>query len=783
MSGLTIAAQASFALAGHEAQTLGSSSIDSEHVFIGLCKTDAVRQVTAEPIYGLSTTDIRAIADEVDAFEKSLTEGVLDPVRMRRHLRTLYAAKHPQRTKFSGHRSQHCREMFDRAEQRYDPVSMGAVLLALLEAPSPLTERALTELNVNRERLIASLATAGSADRGSSGASDIFTRYGRDLTQLARDQKLRVAVARDEEIKQIARILVQSQKNNPLLVGEAGVGKTAIVEGLAIKLTASGLPPAIRDLRLVDLSLGAIVAGTKYRGEFEERVQAILRETERNRSVVLFVDEVHMLLGAGGAGDGTMDAANLLKPALARGTLRMIGATTVAEYRKHIERDAALERRFQVVWVEEPSRDAAITILNSMATRFEEHHGVSIAPESLTRAVDLTIRYMPDRRLPDKAIDVVDQACARVMLSTFSLNAEERSPSHKARTIGPEDIARAVSERCRVPVEELTRDDGNRLLQMEQELTRRVVGQHEAVKAVSQAIRTARAGMRDGRRPLGVFLFMGVSGSGKTALAKALAEFLFDNERQLIRIDMSELAEKHSISKLIGAPPGYVGHDEGGQLTDRVRSQPHSVVLLDEIEKAHRDVADVLLQIFDEGQLTDGRGRRVDFRETIVIMTSNLGAVEPLGAMKRPIGLRAEEPAVPRAESLSAQREAYARRLHAAAAEWFKPELRGRIHKEVIFYPLDRDALQEILVILLRPIHHNLASRGLTLTIEPKAREVLISKALVSGLGVRALEQAVRESIEEPLAGELLAGRLAAGQSVVVAEDQGRIQCQAATGA
>lgn len=580
-------------------------------------------------------------------------------------------------------------------------------------------------------------------------------KFSRDLTRLAAQGALDPVVGREAEVERVLQILSRRSKNNPALIGEPGVGKTAVAEALALRLAAGKVPESLRGKRLLSLDVASMVAGTKYRGEFEERVNNILQETARAGNVILFLDELHNIVGAGSA-EGAVDAANILKPALGRGTLQVVGATTLEEYRRYIEKDAALERRFQPVVVKEPDKAAARAILEGLRPRYEHHHRLTIGDEALDAAIALSVRYLPDRFLPDKAIDLMDEAAARVKLAG--------TPLLGRRLVTADDVAAAASQWTGIPLASITKGESERLLALEGELHRRVVGQEEAVSAVAKAIRRSRVGLKDPNRPVGTFLFLGPTGVGKTELCKALAAALFGSEDALIRFDMSEYMEKHTVSRLVGAPPGYVGHEEGGQLTQRVRRQPWSVVLFDEIEKAHPELWSILLQVMEDGVLTDGLGRKTDFRNTVLVMTSNLGA-RYLADRTASLGFTAG------GETGDSDRRRGL--VMDELKKTFSPEFLGRLDRVVMFNRLTQEENEAIVRRLLAQVEARLRELGIGLDASEEAVACLARAASAGESGARPLRRAIREQVEDPAAQLLLEGAAAAGNTLRLTEEAG----------
>ena len=693
------------------------------------------------------------------------------------------------------------------------------LLLGLLNEGQNVALTALANLKVTPQMVAEKLSevlgggqpgeSAGAA--GASGKSgDALEQFGRDLTAAAREGKLDPVIGRSKEIQRVIQILSRRTKNNPALIGDPGVGKTAVVEGLAQKIVAGDVPETLKDKRVVSLDLTGMIAGTKYRGEFEERIKKVIEELTANKDTILFIDEMHMLMGAGAA-EGAADAANILKPALSRGEVQVIGATTLDEYRKNIEKDAALERRFQPVQIDEPSPEDAVEILKGLRDRYEAHHRIKIPDEAIEAAVKLSVRYVTGRFLPDKAIDVIDEACSRVRLSTLTTppdlkqmedeitaitakkeeavkgqdyeNAaklrdeeknkrealearrkewsEQQTKTHGAVT--EDDIAAVISGWTGIPVAQMTEDEGQRLLHLEDTLHQRVIGQNEAVTAFAKAIRRGRVGLRDPKRPIGSFLFLGPTGVGKTELSKALAEAMFGDENAMIRIDMSEYMEKHAVSRMIGSPPGYVGYDEGGQLSEKVRRHPYSVVLFDEIEKAHPDVFNILLQILEDGVLTDGQGRHVDFKNTIIIMTSNIGAQKITGNGRKSLGF-AEGEANTAERTFEQIKEDVLSELKTAV----RPEFLNRIDDIIVFNRLSEDEIAQIADGMLRKVAERMQEMGITMDWTDAAKKHLAKAGFDPVYGARPLRRAVTNEVEDLVAEESLEGKIKSGDHVTL---------------
>jgi ATP-dependent Clp protease ATP-binding subunit ClpC len=784
------------ALANQEAQRFNHEYIGTEHILLGLVKEGS--GVGANVLKNLDV-DLRKVRLEVEKLVKSGP----DMVTMGKLPQT------PRAKKVIEYAIEEARNL------NHNYVGTEHLLLGLLREHDGVAAQVLMNLGLKLEEVreeVLNLLGAGveseepqqQEKQGQKGKSKTpaLDSFGRDLTELAREGQLDPVIGRKNEIERVIQILCRRQKNNPVLLGEAGVGKTAIVEGLAQMVISNNVPEILHDRRIVVLDLAMMVAGTKYRGQFEERIKAVMNEVRRAKNVILFIDELHTLVGAGGA-EGAIDASNVLKPALSRGEIQCIGATTFDEYRKYIEKDAALARRFQPITVEPPNKTDTIEILKGLRDRYEAHHRVQILDAALVAAVEMSDRYITGRALPDKAIDVIDEAGARIRLRSMTKppnlaeleeqierlsiqkdeavkNAEyeeaaklrDQAEALRAKkeemqkqwrdrakevdgVVDEEVIAEVVSKMTGVPLTRLEKEEAQRLLELENELHKRVVSQDMAIKAISKTIRRARSGLKDPHRPMGSFLFLGPSGVGKTLLSKALAEFMFGDEDALIQIDMSEYMEKHNVSRLIGAPPGYVGYEEGGQLTERIRRRPYSVLLLDEVEKGHPDVFNMLLQIMEEGRLTDSFGRHVDFRNVVMIMTSNIGAELIKGGVQ-PFGLRGAGKGTQDEQSYEKMKDTLMKEIE----RYFRPEFIGRLDDVIVFRPLSRENLEHIVEFELKKIMKRLIDHGLRIELSPEAKDFLIEKGTNTDFGARPLRRAIEQHVEDPLSEEILRGNL-----------------------
>jgi len=769
-----------------ETQQAKALEIEPVHFLLGLTKLAEIPEQARIDSDDEENDVLMEITAEAAAVRKACSHCGLNTTRLRHKLRATLPAPAASVYPSDGlHRSDASRDVFKKAIRlasdancKTQPIHLLAILLDLEDAP---WWSVFDDLDIDKEALRQAAreavepATDESADDDKKEKKTILGKYGRDLTELARDGKLEPIIGRYEEMRNLTQVLLQKRKSNAALIGPAGVGKTGIVEGLAQRIVSDKPPRGLEGKRIVEITMSSLVAGTKYRGEFEERMQKLIEEASAEPDLILFIDEFHTMMDAGGEGAG--NAANILKPALARGDLSCIGATTIDEYRKHIEKDPAMERRFQVVWVEQSTAEETVNILQGIRSNMADHHGVEIGDDAINAAVEFSVRYLPDLNLPDKAIDLIDQACAAIRMLSFSQGSMVSGP-FVSRTIGRSDIAKVVSARCRIPVEQLSGDQAKRLLQMEEEIKRRVVGQDEAVATVCETVRTAQAGLKDPNRPVGVFLFVGSTGTGKTELAKAVAEFLFAKDNRLIRLDMSEYMEEHSVSKLIGSPPGYVGHDEQGQLTGALRSNPYSVVLFDEIEKAHPRVLDLFLQIFDEGHLTDSKGRKASFREAVIILTSNLGsAVQAGGQESEPFGFAAlHHPPEKQQQDLDQPaKSAYTSQIMQAVTGTMRPEIVNRIDNIVYFYPLSREAVRRIIDKMIDQLRSRLAERNIGLELSDDVYDVLMQAGYNPEYGAREMKRTVDRLIIQPLGKALLEGKYKHGESIHLIANKGQV--------
>ena len=801
MQRFTDDAQRVLSFAQEAALELGHDYVGTEHVLIGLTKVKNGVAAKALAELGIVTEDIfEAVEEQVGRGNKKATSIYMTP------------------------RVKHVLELAVQVANRMNHNYVGTehILLGLLSDGGGVAVGILRTMNIRSNDIVEAIrhilgSNTNGDDNGHEGAShngDLgdLADFATDLNESAKQGKIDPVIGRDTEIQRVIQILSRRTKNNPVLIGEPGVGKTAIAEGLAQRIVNGNVPEILRNKRIISLSISSMLAGAKYRGEFEERLKKAIDEVQQHDDMIIFIDEIHTLVGAG-ATEGAMDAANILKPALARGEFQVIGATTLDEYKKHIEKDAALERRFQPVQVGEPNEEDALEILMGLRDRYEAFHKAKITDEALKAAVTLSSRYITDRFLPDKAIDVVDEAASKVRMKVFSaapdvkaledrlntvkkekeaavtsqdfekaakLRDEEQAlvkeiddkkavakeESDQKLIVTEEDIAAVVAQWTGIPVAKIAEEESETLLHLEDELHKRVIGQDDAVTAVAKAVRRARAGLKDPKRPIGSFLFLGPTGVGKTELARALASSLFGDESAMIRLDMSEYMEKHTVSRLVGAPPGYVGYEEGGQLTDAVRRKPYSVILLDEVEKAHADFFNILLQVLDDGRLTDSQGRTVDFRNTVIIMTSNLGA-KALHKNSTELGFLAPKKAESNAkDTKSIDFKEAKKSVMDAVKHHFRPEFLNRIDEMIVFHPLTEEDLTKIVIILMSDVTKRLGERELHLEITPEAMKLLVKEGSDFTMGARPLKRAIQRLIEDPVSDLILKGEAIAGKTI-----------------
>ncbi|HJB00624.1 MAG TPA: ATP-dependent Clp protease ATP-binding subunit [Candidatus Mediterraneibacter merdavium] len=795
MISYTKQAESAIRYAAKKAKEMGHPYIGTEHLLLGL------RQ------------EVAGVAGQILAqsgVEEEKVIQLMDELIVPRD--EAFAGKKPEESP----RFKYILENSEKEAGRLHTAEVGTehLLLSMIRDVDCVATRILITLNINLQKIFQDIMNAAGLDakeyqeeiqESQRGGGSMMEQFCTDMTARAEEGKLDPVVGREEEMYRLMQVLSRRTKNNPCLVGEPGVGKTAIIEGLAQRIAAGVVPEKMKDKRIYTLDLPGLIAGSKYRGEFEERMKGLISEVETNGNIILFLDEIHTMIGAGGA-EGAIDASSILKPSLARGELQLIGATTITEYRKYIEKDAALERRFQPVSVEEPTKEQCLSILRGLKEKYENHHRVEISEKSLEAAVQMSERYITDRNLPDKAIDVLDEACSKVSLKGYKVpdnltaleetvkelsaqkeesvsrgdfteaaliqkeqeEAKSKLENMKKRfqkksalgrpAVTEDDIAEVVSAWTKVPVQKLAESDTDRLKKLESVLHKRVIGQEEAVSAVARAVKRGRVGLKDPKRPIGSFLFLGPTGVGKTELSKALAEALFGNEESMIRVDMSEYMEKHSVAKMIGSPPGYVGHDEGGQLSDQVRTHPYSVILFDEIEKAHPDVFNILLQVLDDGHITDSQGRKVDFSNTVIIMTSNAGAkaiVEP-----KKLGFAAKE-------DPAGDYKRMKQNVMDEVKMIFRPEFLNRIDEIIVFHALDKTHMKKIVTLMCRDFTKRLASQmDIRLTLRESAKNLIVEKGTDAKYGARPLRRALQTELEDKLAEAILNGEVKRGDHV-----------------
>ena len=791
--------------AQEEAQSLQHGYVGTEHILLGILREEGIAKNLLNDM-GITVENVRNLVEEYEG------KGEME----------LYKKEIPltPRTKRLLELS-----LFEARNLNHNYISPEHILLALIREAEGVAFTILNNLGADfnklRKDLVDALsgeqpANTGNSNKNSGEPTPTLDQFGRDLTVMAKEGNLDPVIGREKETQRVLEILCRRTKNNPCLIGDPGVGKTAIAEGLAQKIVSANIPEILKDKRVVTLDLSSMIAGAKYRGEFEDRLKKVMEEIKKSRNVILFIDEIHTLIGAGAA-EGAIDASNILKPALARGEIQCIGATTIDEYRKYIEKDAALERRFQPIMVGEPTKDEAVLILKGLRDKYEAHHRVKITDDAIDAAVNLSDRYITDRYLPDKAIDLIDEAAAKVRIENLtappdlkeleielekitkekedSIRVQDFEKAARLRdrekeikdklegaktnwktqkdvstlTVAEPQIAAAVSKWTNIPVEKLTEKESERLLKLEEILHNRVIGQDEAVRSIARAVRRARVGLKDPKRPIGSFIFLGPTGVGKTELSKALAEAMFGDENNIIRIDMSEYMEKHTVSRLIGAPPGYVGFDEGGQLTEKVRRNPYSVVLFDEIEKAHPEVFNILLQILEDGRLTDGKGKTINFKNTIIIMTSNVGASTI--RKQKSMGFAALSDQDEKKNEYEKMKENVMEELRRS----FRPEFLNRIDDIVVFHQLEEEDLKQIVKLMLNTVAERLKEQNIEIEFTDEAQEVLTKKGFDLTYGARPLRRAITKTVEDKLSEEMLRGNVQKGDKVKVSVEDSEL--------
>ena len=782
-------AQEALALSQELVRSYQHSQWDVEHILLALLQQEQ----------GLTGEILRKLGVNADEVRRRVEEALEKTPKIAHEGAMIYATPRTVRL------LENAASEADRLKDEF--IGTEHLLIAMAAEREGAATSILSDFGIDQEKVYSALQDIRGGHRVTDPRAEAkygaLEKYSRDLTMLAREGKLDPVIGREDEIKRVMQVITRRTKNNPVIIGEAGVGKTAIVEGLAQKIVADDVPDSLKGKRVIALDMGALVAGSKFRGEFEERLKAVMDEIRQARGeIVLFIDEMHTVVGAGAA-EGAIDASNMLKPALARGELQCVGATTLDEYREHIEKDAALERRLQPVYIGEPSVEATIEMLRSLRPRYEAHHKIQITDSALEAATQLSQRYISDRYLPDKAVDLIDEAASKLRIDTESAPAEvkelekrvqqlvheeeavsqrgeyERAAQLKAErlrleeeynqakrkwlqeeridsVVDEEGIAALVSKWTGIPVSRMLEEEAEKLLHMEERVHERIIGQEDAVRVVSESIRRARAGLKDPRRPIGSFIFLGPTGVGKTELARALAEFLFDDEEAMVRLDMSEYMEKHTVSRLIGAPPGYIGYEEGGQLTEAVRRRPFKVILFDEVEKAHPDVFNVLLQILEDGRLTDGHGRTVDFKNTVLIMTSNLGTEE---FQRQSLGFSRET---------KSERERQKGAIETALKQTFRPEFLNRLDEIIIFQALTEEQIKQIVDLMMKDVKKRLAERKLTVELTEEAKAQLAKEGFDPAFGARPLRRTLQRQVENPLSTKILQGEFKEGDRVLV---------------